>query len=31
MSRAREAGGTCILSAPPSGRGTLLRWQSPLD
>lgn len=31
VQRAREAGGTCTLGAPPSGRGTLLRWQSPLD
>ena len=31
VQRAREAGGTCTLTAAPSGRGTLLRWQSPLD
>lgn len=31
MLRAREAGGTCTLGTPPSGTGTLLRWESPLD
>lgn len=29
-SRARESGGTIVLGAPPSGRGTLLRWECPL-
>lgn len=30
-SRARESGGTLVLGTPPSGRGVLLRWESPLD
>ncbi|WP_311836331.1 GAF domain-containing protein [Cellulomonas fimi] len=28
--RARQHGGTFSLGSPPSGRGTLLRWQAPL-
>ncbi|HEY8721361.1 GAF domain-containing sensor histidine kinase [Pengzhenrongella sp.] len=29
--RARQDGGTFSLTAPPSGVGTLLTWQAPLD